>query len=198
VRRIVGTTWSTGMEHSGFCVSVCIAAFLVGGLCGIFAGKSLNGAGAEGLTLYLQSFLNATQGGKVASPRFIELAWTMLRWPLVLILSGMTAAGLALIPALLIGRGFLLFFAYASLLRIISGGVVFVMLGLSALFFIPALLMLSVQSLQLAAVQRVRRERFYLPPRFAAGILAGFALCLLVEYYVVPELVSALFHAIVW
>ena len=199
MRRVVGGAWHVATVHSRTCVYICIATFFLGGLCGIFSAGHVDGVGAEALWFYMQSFLHVAQSGQLRSPDFAGLIWTIFRWPLFTIICSMTIAGSVLIPALLLGRGFLLFFALSSLLRIMpSGGVVvFVLLGLSALCSVPALLILSIQGLQHVGIQRVKRERFHLPPRLIVGILSGFVACLLVDYYVVPVLFSALSHGMV-
>ena len=198
MRKIVGTTWVAATNHSNICVYICIASFFLGGLCGIFAARQLDGTGVAALTFYMQSFFHLAQNGPLISADFAELLWTFFRWPIFAVLCSMTVAGLALIPFLLMSRGFLLFFALSSLLRTIpSGGVVFVLLGLSALWSVPALIVLCVQGFQRAQRQRTRRERFYLSPRLVVGIMGGFLAGVLIDYYAVPVLFSALFHALV-
>ena len=198
MRRLVGATWFSAVEHHSLCVHICVAAFFIGGLFGIFAGRSVNSYGAEALSLHLRLFLQAAQGGYLASSTPLELIWMIFRWPFLIVIFSMTVGGVALIPVLLLGRGFLLCFACSSLLAVVpgGGGVIFVLLCLSALFSVPALLVLSAQGLCHAGAQRIKRERFYLPPRLAAGVLGGFILCFLIDYYVVPMLVSALSHSV--
>ena len=198
MRRVVGTAWFVAINHSRICVYICIATFFLGGLCGIFAARQLDGIDVETLTFYMQSFFRLAQNGTLISADLAELLWMFFRWPIFAVLCSMTAAGLVLIPFLLMSRGFLLFFALSSLLRTIpSGGVVFVLLGLSALCSVPALIVLSVQGFRHAQIQRIRRERFYLPPRFTAGVLGGFFAGVLIDCYAVPVLFSALSHALV-
>ena len=200
MRRVVGTTWFVAPEHNGFGVYICIASFFLGGLFGIVSARHIDGAGIEALSFYLQSFLRLAQDGRLGSPSLAELIWAIFCWPILVIACSITVAGLALIPALLFGRAFLLFFSLSTLLRIIpSASAAFILLGLSLLWSLPALIALGVQSFQHAMAQRRgKREHFRLPPGFTAGILGGFAACLLVDYYVVPVLFSALSHTIVW
>ena len=130
------------------------------------------------------------------------MLWGQAKYVLAALVLGLTALGALGLPVLFGVRGFFLSFPAACFCRVFGGrGLLpaFVLFGLPALLWAPALFLAGVQGL-LSAQQLLRRVlgdgRGGLPISAAwwcrAGLCAGLALAAgLLEYWVVPVLLRA-------
>ncbi len=131
--------------------AVCLilaAAFLVGGIAGCILVNSVGGEGETALGTYLEGYFSSLVSGVFEWPGFFELLWETFRWPLFVVLLGLTPLGLLGLPAAFLVRGFLLSFSAASLFRIFdfSGLILaFVLFGVTGIVCIPVLFQLGVQ-----------------------------------------------------
>lgn len=199
-RAVTGFWWSPAAEGTPALV-VTAAFFALGGLTGSLLALRATAVGAEAISGYLSRFLMAAQAGELEIPAMAELLWRSLRWPLAAVILGFSALGLLGIPVLSAVRGFFLSFAVASFAQAYGRegvAVAFFLLGIPGLLSIPALFLLSTQSLSSAYALAVRaggsgrREPpFQSDYFFRCGVCAA-AVCvsLLLERYLVPALVS--------
>lgn len=181
-------------------VSVC---FFAGGLAGCLLAGSVGGNGGESLAAYLNGFLQAAGRGEAAGPPLAVLLWSDLRWPLLALLLGFTALGLLALPVLFALRGFLLAFSISSFVRLLGreGCLLAVLVfGVPGIWAVPVLFVLGVQSLLTARVLACRvwgdgarpapyGKRYLLRCGMCAAALC---VCILLDYLVVPALVTGL------
>lgn len=195
--RILGGpkgTWFPGL----MAVSLC---FALGALGGYLLAAQAAGSGAEGLDAYLRSYVEAVKAQETVPPGLFSVLWETLRWPLLTFLMSFTALGVVGIPVLFAIRGFLLSFAVASFFRILggAGGVLaFAAFGMTGLLALPALFVLGVQGFTTAGVLAGRGlgagkgplpfGRLFLLR--CGGCAAALGLCTLMEYLLIPTLVS--------
>ncbi len=199
-RAVTGFWWSPTTEGTPTLV-VTAVFFAFGGLAGCLIALSVAGGGAEALQIYLESFLAAAQTGAMTTPSTVEVLWRTFRWFLAVFLLGFTALGIFGIPALVSARGFFLAFSVAAFAQAYGRRgltIAFFLMGIPGLFSIPALFLLSAQSLHaswrlaLRAPGQGRRELPYHRDYFlrcgfcAAAVCFGF----LLERYLVPVLVT--------
>lgn len=196
-RTVTGIWWSPTAEGTPALV-VTAAFFTLGGLAGSFFAFRMSGAGLEVMTAYLEHFLTVAQDAQLNVPSLPELLWRNLRWPLAAILLGFSAMGLLGIPVLSAMRGFLLAFSIASFTMAYGHdglAVAFFLLGIPGIVSVPAFMILTTQSFSAACILAGgsgRREfPFHREHLFRCGVCAvAVCLSLLIERYLVPELVS--------
>lgn len=169
--------------------------FLLGSAAGcIAAGLVRDDDGA--LLSYINGWLASDAGGA-----FWPLLWETVRIPLVVLLLGFTPIGVAGIPAVFAVRGFLLCYAVSVFYRMLGfGGLLaaFVLFGLSALFWLPALLQLGTRGMlgSYGMFRRAAGEGRY-PLCYNGSYLLSCAACVgllglgaMVEYWSVPTLLQ--------
>ena len=174
-------------------------SFLAGSVIGcVTAGLIHDPSGA--LIEYVRGCIELMAHGG-ATPRFLPVLWDILRFPVVAVLLGFTALGIAGLPVLFAVRGFLLSYAVSVFYRILGfTGLVlgFILFGFSALVWMPVLFQLGVRGL-LGAYGFFRRTmgdgRY--PMRYngsfliCCGVCAAFAcLCAMLECLAVPILLQ--------
>lgn len=181
-------------------------AFLMGGMAGCVLAALSSGAGAEELSRYLVDYLTLSQGGQLSRSLWPVL-WGQVRYLLAGLLLSLTALGLAGLPILFGVRGFFFSFPVACFCRVFGGRglfTAFILFGLPALLWAPALFLMGVSGF-LSAQQLLRRAmgegRGGLPLSGAywcrAGLCAGLALAAgALEYWVVPVLLRETAHVI--
>lgn len=184
-------------------LAVMAASFFLGGLAGCLLASYVGGDGAVSLRAYVEQFLQTAQSGELSVPAAAALIWDTARWPLLALLLGFTALGLLGLPLLFAVRGFLLSFAVASLVRLFGGAgclLAMALFGISGALSVPALFVLGVQSFQ-AARQLAGRvwgdgklSMPYGKMYFVrcGGCAAALCVCILLDCFVVPALVSGL------
>ena len=189
--------WDLPSEQYRALVVLAIA-FLIGGVSGCILAALSGGAGAEELSRYLADYLTLIQGGQLSRSLWPVL-WGQVKYLLAALLLGLTALGLAGFPILFGVRGFFLSFPVACFCRVFGERGLFpafILFGLPALLWAPALFLIGVSGF-LSAQQLLRRVlgegRAGLPLNGAywcrAGLCAGLALAAgLLEYWVVPVL----------
>ena len=184
-------------------LAVMAASFFLGGLSGCLLASCVGGDGAASLRAYVEQFLQTAQSGELSVPAAAALIWDTARWPLLALLLGFTALGLLGLPLLFAVRGFLLSFAVASLVRLFGGAgclLAMALFGISGALSVPALFVLGVQSFQAA---RQLAGRVWgdgkLPMPYGktyfvrcGGCAAALCVCILLDCFVVPALVSGL------
>lgn len=189
--------WDLPSEQ-GRALAVLSITFLMGGMAGCILAALSGGAGAEELSRYLVDYMTLTQGGQLSRSLWPVL-WGQGKYLLAALLLGLTALGLAGFPVLLGVRGFFLSFPAACFCRVFGKRGLFpafILFGLPALLWAPALFLMGVSGF-LSAQQLLRRAlgegRGALPLNGAywcrAGLCAGLTLAAgLLEYWVVPVL----------
>lgn len=197
--------WDLPSEQ-GIALAVLSISFLMGGAAGCFLAALSSGAGAEELGAYLSGYLALARDGEL--PRGLwALLWGQVKYPLAALALGLTALGLAGLPVLFGVRGFLFSFPAACFCRVFGGrGLLpaFVLFGLPALLWAPALFLVGVSSF-LSARQLLRRVLGEGCGGFPgggawwcrAGLCLGLAAAAaMLEYWVVPVLLRELARVI--
>lgn len=191
--------WDLPSEQ-GRALVVLSIAFLMGGMAGCVLAALSGGAGAEELSRYLVDYLTLTQDGQLSRSLWPVL-WGQVRYLLAALLLGLTALGLAGFPLLFGVRGFFVSFPAACFCRVFGARGLFpafILFGLPALLWAPALFLLGVSGF-LSAQQLLRRAlgegRGGLPLNGAywcrVGLCVGLALAAgFLEYWVVPVLLQ--------
>jgi hypothetical protein len=202
----VGAAEKNTAEKGRVVRRVLAGAFFLGGLLGLFLARSVAGEGFAALSEYINGFMDALGGGRVAAPTMPQALWSVLRWPLLTVLLSCTAAGLVGIPGLFALRGFLFSFCVAAFVRVLGkGGVVaaLLLLGVESTLSIPVLFVLGAQGMYFSAVRRERKgrrgEMRRAPPSGAAFLHPANVVCLAVllfcavwETLFVPMLLTGL------
>lgn len=126
-------------------LAVLAACFGAGALGGFFLSVA-SGNHVE-LLEYLRQYFQSVGGGTGFEPSLAATVWELFRWPLFVFLLGLTPVGVAGIPLLMGGRGFLLAYAATTFVRLFhlpgmaaalaSFGVA-VLLGVPVLFVVAA------------------------------------------------------------
>ena len=189
--------WDLPSEQGG-ALAVLAIAFLAGGAAGCILAALSGGAGAEELGRYLVDYLTLAQSGQL--PRSLwPVLWGQVKYLLAALLLCLTALGLAGFPILFAVRGFFFSFPVACFCRVFGERGLFsafILFGLPALLWTPALFLMGVSGF-LSARQLLRRVlgegRGDLPFGGAywcrAGLCVSLALAAgLLEYWVVPVL----------
>lgn len=190
----------------GGALAVLSLAFALGGGVGCLLAALADGEGGQELCAYLSDYLVLAENGQVSSG-LLQIFWEHMRYLLAALVLGFTALGVVCLPVLFGIRGFFLSFSVTCFCRVFGGrGLLpaFVVLGLSALFWAPALFLTGVQSLS-SAQQLLRRllgdGRGSISLQGAywcrAGLCIGLTfLASLLEFWVVPELLRAAAHVV--
>lgn len=175
--------------------------FLAGGALGCLVAGHVRGDSGAALQDYLKAYLSlANETGIEAG--FSGVVWEQLRFPLLALVMGFTAVGIVGIPALFAVRGFLFSFCVACFCRSFgwNGLIPAVFLfGLPALLWAPALFVLGIQALQASYSMLCRCMGEDRQPVFCEGAywvrcalcVGVLALCVALEYLVLPALVGA-------
>ena len=197
--------WDLPSEY-GRALVVLAIAFLVGGAAGCVLAALSGGAGAEELSRYLVDYLTLARDDQL-SRSLCPILWGQVKYPLAALLLGLTALGAAGFPVLFGVRGFFFSFPVACFCRVFGQRGLFpafVLFGLPALLWVPALFLMGVSGF-LSAQQLLRRYlgegRGGVPLSGAywcrAGLCVGLALAAaLLEYWVVPVLLRGMARVI--
>ena len=202
VRKRIVRIWDVPAGGLLTGLAVTGAAFLAGGLAGIFLAAGVDGGGNASLSAYIQSYMAAAQSGSVELPGLGLVLWETLRWPLLAALLGCTALGVVALPVLFAVRGFFFAFAVTAFVRMfggVGGVAAFFAFGLTGMIAVPSLFVLGVQgfvsSAELAGrmLGDTRRSlpfsRTYLVRLGLCGLALG--LCVLLELFAVPALLRS-------
>lgn len=182
---------------SGRAAALCLLSvlFFAGSVAGCVAAGVIRDDGGV-LAEYLHNYLNALQQDG-ALIRAFPVLWQVIRFPLAVFLLGLTALGVAAIPVLFAVRGFALSYAVSALFRILGVQgllLAFVLFGVSALLWMPALFELGVQGLlgSYGLFRRIGGDSRY-PLCYGGRFFARSGVCAIVlglcagtEYVVVP------------
>ena len=159
--------------------------FLLGGVLGSFLASLIAGEAAQNLETFLTDYLIAAQAGDVMV-EFWPMLWEQDRFFLGVCILGVTALGVAGIPALFFARGFLFSFSVAAFCRIFGPvGLLpaLFLFGLPAFLWAPVLFLAGTQCLEgaYALLRRVLGDsRSSLPQGTGYwGRLAAYGLCLI-------------------
>lgn len=175
--------------------------FLAGGVVGCLAANRIQGEAGTALLEYLNAFfsLSSETGLDVG---FWDVVWEQLRFPLLVLILGFTAVGTIGIPAAFGLRGFLFSYSVACLFRLFGwpgAAPALFLFGLPALLWAPALFIMGNQAMGAScAMLRCclgdgQRPGFFEGSYwFCCALCAGaVALCVALEYWVLPSLVGA-------
>lgn len=192
--------WDLPWGQGAILVLLCLL-FFAGGIAGcLFAGLG-DQSGAQDLRDYLVDYLSLVREGRMPCV-FWTAVWDELRCLLLVLLLGLAAVGVAVIPLVLAVRGFFFTFCVGCFCRVFGmAGLVpgLVLFGLPALLWGPALFLAAFQGVGSSQVliRRVMGEsrcalpfstRYWL--RVWLSVLLVLA-CAGVEYAVVPVLLRA-------
>ncbi|NBI11463.1 hypothetical protein D1641_15835 [Colidextribacter sp. OB.20] len=189
--------WDLPLERKA-AFAVLAVSFLLGGGAGCLFAALSGGAGAEELCAYLSGYLGLAAEGEL--PRGLwPLMWGQLKYLLAAFALSLTALGVAGLPVLFGIRGFFFVFPVACFCRVFGGRGLFpafLLVGLSALLWAPALFLMGTSGF-LTARQLLRRtsgEGGLFSP--VCWYQAGACLCLtlaagLLEFWIVPALLCA-------
>jgi len=176
---------------------VLLLCFLGAGLVGCLAVKFTGGSGGLALDAYLQGYIEMLREGSAAQASLWSVIWELCRWPLLVLLLGLTALGAVGIPAVFCVRGFLLAYSIAAFVRVfgVEGlSCALVVFGMTALSSIPALFCVGVlafqSSLRLAVgVLEGRRETGVALERLWGLVPCGglLALGVVLQYALMPQ-----------
>lgn len=189
--------WDVPLSGSAAVLVILSVAFLLGGLTGCLLVNQVGGEGGEALADYLDFFLEACSSGASEKPQLLFCVRDTFRWPLIVLLLGLTPIGLLGIPAVFLVRGFLISFAVSSLFRAIGMtglGLAFAVFGISGLISVPSLFVLGVHSFLLAGSvtgrllgESHRTALFERPALLRCGVCAAMlCVCIFIECYVIP------------
>lgn len=179
---------------------VLLVCFLGAGLAGCLAVKFAGEGGGQTLDAYLRGYVEMLREGSAAQASLWSVVWELCRWPLLVLLLGLTALGAVAIPAVFCARGFLLAYSIASFVRVFgTEGLpcALAVFGMTALSSVPVLFCvgaLSFQSsLRLAVgVLEGRRDAGVSLERLWGLIPCGalLALGVALEYSLMPQLLT--------
>lgn len=130
------------------CLAICFAVGAIGGCC--FAGALGPEAGIR-LTGCFDGYFSSLQTGSAALPSLPATVWELARWPLLCVLLGFTALGVAGLPVVFCVRGFLLSYAVSVFVRLYgSAGLpaALAVFGVSGFLALPVLFVLGVDAFQ--------------------------------------------------
>lgn len=145
MRAAGGKTWD-----GRFYLTVLLLCFFVGAFGG-FLLATIGTFGGE-LRGYLSDYFALAAGGRL-SISFFSVLWDVFRWPLAAAAFSLTPLGVGAIPALLMIRGFLLSYAaacFGALMGVEGAAVAAAVFGVTALFTVPALLVIACESFRSA------------------------------------------------
>lgn len=187
--------WDLPPGQGGALIVLSIA-FLLGGSVGCVLAAASNGEGAQELSEYLADYLTLTQEGELPR-RLWPVIWGQMKYVLAVLVLTLTALGTVGMPLVFWVRGFSLCFPAACFCRIFGWrGLLpaFILFGLPALLWSPALFLLGTPGL-LSAQRLLRRSLGESAPPlnpaiwYRAVACAGLGLSAgLLEYWVVPVL----------
>lgn len=192
--------WDLPSEQTA-ALAILAAAFLLGGIAGSVFVSVSSEAGAQELSGYLTGYLELAETEDL--PRSLwQVLWGQLKFSLGALALGLTGLGVIGLPVLFGVRGFFFVFPVACFVRVFGGSgffPAFLLLGLSALLWAPALFLIGVSGF-LSAQRQLRRSmgegRGEIPTGGAywsrAGLCVGLSLAAgLLEFWVVPVLLRA-------
>lgn len=179
-------------------LAVLAFSFLLGGGLGCLLAALSGGSGAEELSRYLVGYLTLAETEEL--PRGLwPLLWGQLKYLLAAAVLGLTALGVPGLPVLFGMRGFFFSFPVACFCRVFGGRGLFpafVLFGLPALLWTPALFLVGVSGLRSAwrQLRRLQGAGGGGPPLpfgwYRIGVCLGLAAGFL-EFWVVPVLLRA-------
>ncbi|MDL2273164.1 stage II sporulation protein M [Oscillospiraceae bacterium OttesenSCG-928-G22] len=176
--------------------------FILGAVVGCISALHVDGDGLQDLVTFVRGFLSLAKSG-LSGRSWVDIVVSVLKYPLLAVLFGLTALGVVLEPALLMARGFFLTFAVTSFVRLF--GPKGILLALAVYLFqcvivLPATFLLGAQGFLSAGTflsLSMKRgggtpERVFPPLYFGRVLLSAgaLALCVLLEAFLTPPLVS--------
>lgn len=205
MKRWMTKQWHWPWRGSGS-LFVLAGAFLLGGLLGCGYTNLLGSGSAAALSAYLSDYLTAVGQGDILPPMWPVL-WKRLCLLLAAVLSGLTALGVLSAPILLGVEGFLLTYSVACFYRLLgmSGFLPgFILFGLPALLWVPAMFLLTDQGMvsSLALFRRglgeSRRPLPFTPDYWGRVVLCAgiLTLCAVLEAVVIPGLLCSVVRGI--
>ncbi len=170
--------------------------FFLGGLLGFLFAGLIPREGEIGLTSYFTDYLQAAKLGQTEANLF-TVFWGNLKFPLFAFFMGFSFLGTVGLPLLFGVEGFIFTFSVSTLCRVLGvSGLIpsFLLFGLPALLWAPALFLLGLQSFY-AAIQlwgRARREDVYPKGYFFRALFCFFVLCgnVALEFLLLPSLLQ--------
>ena len=200
MNRRDGIPWGPALRQLGPLTALG-CAFLLGGVLGSLLASLIAGEAAQDLEAFLLDYLTAAQAGEITA-QFWPMLWEQGRFFLGVCLLGITALGVAGIPAVFLARGFLFSFSVAALCRCfgpVGLASAFFLFGLPALLWAPVLFLAGSQCLDgaYALLRRVLGDSRSPLPQGSAywGKLAlyglGLVLCVMLECMSTPILLRA-------
>lgn len=206
MRKYAFKVWDLPSSGTSAALIVLAVAFVIGNLAGCILTNQVIGSGSESLNRYLTGYLSLYQTGETVAPDLLTLVWDIVRWPLLLVVLGLTPVGLVGIPIVFLVRGFLLSFSVSAFRCVLGNaglGLALLVFGMTGLIYMPVFCVLGVQSFLLSGdiAERLlgeKRQKTLITRslflRFGMSI-AALCVCGIAEYCLVPEMISFFFGA---
>lgn len=174
---------------------VLALSFLLGGIAGCMAAKSLPTEGIAGFTKNIQGLLTAVRVDTLQGPGMLSTLGSVLKWPVLVLVLSAVPLGRVGIPALFFLRGFLLSFCISVLASAGEGGMLLavLMLGMGSILSVPVLFILGTQGLSREIGSRERGGWRREPPisRLCLGSCAVLMLGCILWERTLPTVLSA-------
>lgn len=186
---------------------ILLFSFFLGSFAACILVSRIDGADNGILNQYFSDYFSAIRSAEDINPDLWLLFWDVFRWPLLILLLGVSPIGLLCIPVVFLARGFLLSFSIASLFRVLGSSgllIAFSIFGVSGAVCVPILFVLGIRCFVLSGVVTKRlcgagRTHVSLNRADIVCIvicMAGLCAGLLVEYCLVPDLLLYLSNII--
>lgn len=186
----------------GKMLSILLASFFIAGsLVGCLIAGQLQTKAGMALKDYLMRYFSCAQDSPLCAS-VGDIILELFRAPFLILVLGFTAIGLLGIPVLFVCRGFSFGFSVSCFFRLFgwSGlAPAAFLFGLQALLWVPALLVLGCQAMEASKAMLCRCMGEGLRPAFCnvdywvrCGLcVLALILCVILNYWIVPALVSA-------
>ena len=192
--------WRVDLFYGRSAAMVLLAClFALGSVAGCISAGLICDPGGD-LLNYVRGYLAlAAEDG--ARLHFLGVFWQLVRVPVLALLLGLTALGVVGIPVLFGAKGFALCYAISAFYRLLGPvglAPAFVLFGLSALVWLPAMFGLGGQGMlsSYGFLRRAMGDGRY-PLGYDGGFLlrcgicaAALCLCVVIEYLAVPALLQ--------
>ncbi|NLO49433.1 MAG: hypothetical protein GX111_14165 [Clostridiales bacterium] len=135
------------------CFVLLSCFFMCGAVIGTAAGGYVSGEAGNMLSGTVSDYLGYINEKAIDKNAFLTALIDALTFPVLSVFFGTSVFGFLLIPPLMAARGFFLGFAASAMIRAFGADgrlLVFAAYGIGALFTVPCLFILSIQSMQLS------------------------------------------------
>jgi len=167
------------------------AVFVLGGFSGFLIARF--GTHDGRIASYLLDYFSAVGGAEGLRVNFLSVGWDIVRWPLIVMLLGMSRAALIAVPALIFLRALLLSHAitvFTVLFHLKGLLIALTVFGLSAFLVFPAIYAIGCDSMRFHGAGLFEKEK--LPTLLCCVICVCTAAVL--QWSMIPTAVIAVCH----